>query len=88
VGGASAFYWTKDKLSLGDLLAKNAGKLLLLLFIGALSMAFASTIAGRVGAESGLSSFNTVTSFIVSITLFLVGGLLWIVVAAGMRHHD
>lgn len=69
-------------------MAKNAGKLLLLLFLGALSMTFASTIAGRVGAESGLSGFNSVTSFVVSVTLFLIGGLLWIVVSAGVRHRD
>lgn len=69
-------------------MAKNAGKLLLLLLIGSLSMAFASAIASRVVAESGLSTFNSITSFIMSVTLFLIGGLLWVVVSAGIRHRD
>ncbi|MBI4894178.1 MAG: hypothetical protein HY833_00365 [Candidatus Aenigmarchaeota archaeon] len=68
-------------------MAKNAGKLLLLLFLGALSMTIGSIVAGDARADSALSGTNFFMSAVVSVTLFLIGGVLWIVVAAGMKHH-
>jgi hypothetical protein len=68
-------------------LAKNAGKLLLLLFLGALSMTIGAVVAGDARSDSSLSGSNFLMSLVVSVTLFLVGGVLWMVVAAGMKHH-
>lgn len=68
-------------------MAKNAGKLLLLLFLGALSMTIAAIVAGDARSDSALSGTNFFMSAVVSLTLFLIGGVLWMVVSAGMKHH-
>lgn len=50
-------------------------------------MTIGSIVAGDARADSALSGTNFFMSAVVSVTLFLIGGVLWIVVAAGMKHH-
>jgi len=69
-------------------LAKNAGKLLLMLFLGSLSMTLGSVVAGDARSDFALSGTNFIMSIVVAATLFLIGGVLWVVVAAGVKHHS
>jgi len=58
-----------------------------MLFLGSLSMSIGAVVAGGATSDLALSGANFVMSVVVSTTLFLVGGILWVVVAAGVKHH-
>ena len=60
-------------------------KVMLFWIIGALLIMAGSMIAGRVDRGLGVSDSGFLLALIISLILFLLGGLLWISVAIGAR---
>ncbi|MEM5802184.1 MAG: hypothetical protein QXQ18_02230 [Candidatus Aenigmatarchaeota archaeon] len=54
-------------------------------FIGALCLLFASMIAGNLG-RGDYKGTASLLIFLISLILFLMGGLLWISVALAIKH--
>lgn len=53
--------------------------------VGALALFFGSMIAGKLESTLGTDDLGLLIAFLVSIVLFLLGGLLWISVAIAVK---
>jgi len=53
--------------------------------VGALALFFGSMIAGKLENSLGTSDFGIAIAFLVSLVLFLLGGVLWISVAIAVK---
>jgi hypothetical protein len=61
-------------------------KTVFLWIFGAVSIFIGSMIAGRLDFSLGVNEIGFILASVISIMLFLVGGLLWISVALAVKH--
>jgi len=68
--------------------ARKSWKIATFWIIGAVAMFFASMIAGKLDYTVGTSDLGFVVAFLISLVLFLLGGLLWISVAIAVKETN
>ena len=69
-------------------MAHKNSKLVLFMLIGSVAMSFAAMIAGNARFGASISPTTFFTSIIVSVLLFMVAGMFWVMVAAAIRRRD
>lgn len=69
-------------------MAHKGSKLVIFMLIGSLAMTFGAIVASnsRIGATISPTTF--ITSVFVSVVLFFIGGLFWVMVAVALRKGD
>ena len=60
-------------------------KTAILWIFGSISIFLGSMIAGRLDLSPGVNEMGFILALVISIMLFLIGGLLWISVAIAVR---
>jgi len=65
--------------------ARKSWKIAGFWIIGAVAIFLGSMISGKLEYTLGTSDFGIVIAFLISLLLFLLGGLLWISVAIAVK---
>ncbi len=69
-------------------MAHKSSKLVLFMLLGSLAMTFGAIVASNSRVGASISPTTFVTSVLVSVVLFFIGGLFWVMVAAAVRKSD
>jgi hypothetical protein len=65
----------------------RGSKIILFMLIGSVAMAFGAMVAGNVGVGTRLSPTTFFTSIVISVILFFIGGVFWMIVAKSLNRN-